>query len=95
VSDLDDGLTEAQRVVSDAVVLLHRTRAARQQLEARPASARGVEAERIVCLTLLTSPEKELLRGLETALAALKAARKEADSPADQWLRQQLEALGD
>ena len=43
----------------------------------------------------LASLEKELHCGLETALAALKAARQEADSPADQWLRQQLEGLGD
>jgi len=95
MTNLEAALLEAHQVVSDTAGLLHRARAARHHLEAASASAKGQEAERMVFATLLTALENGLRRSLEASLAELKTARREADSPADRWLRQQLEGLGE
>lgn len=95
MTNLDAALFEAHQVVSDTAGLLSRARAARQQLEAASASTQDQEAERLVFATLLGRLEDGLRRSLEASLAALKAVRREADSPADRWLRQQLQGLGE
>jgi hypothetical protein len=92
---LDAALSEAHHVVSDASALLYRAQAARQHLKAERASGAAQEAERAVYVMLLNALEEGLHRTLESAVRALKAARREGDSPSERWLRQQLKEFGE
>jgi hypothetical protein len=92
---LDVALTEAQRVVSDTSALLYRARGARQRLKAEPPATPAEEGKRAVYVMLLRALEEGLYHTLGSAVRALKAARREDDSPAERWLREQLEQLGE